>query len=63
MRDTHSREASTPNRTTDGAFDQASLDSDDHSTPADGGDQEALAPLFANLAPRPSALGVTYSLI
>jgi hypothetical protein len=62
MSDTNTREASMPTRTTDWGDDGPRADADDQTADEKTGPEE-LAPLFAKLAPRPSALGVTYSLI
>ena len=63
MSDTNSREASVPARSKDGGSDAAHLSADDPIAAIEEAERDVLAPLFAKLAPRPSALGVTYSLI
>ena len=63
MSDTNTREASIPTRATSWGGDQAHANADDQTADAEQSERDELAPLFAKLAPRPSALGVTYSLI
>lgn len=63
MSDTNTREASTPTRATSWRNDQARVISDDQIDGAEQTERDEVPPLFAKLAPRPSALGVTYSLI
>jgi hypothetical protein len=63
MSDTTPREASMAPRAKDAGSDQAHLNADDQIVAAEQAERDVPAPLFAKLAPRPSALGVTYSLI
>lgn len=62
MSDTNSREASMPGRADDWRK-TFNANPDDQAVGDDQAERDEIAPLFAKLAPRPSALGVTYSLI
>ena len=63
MSDTNNREASMPTRAAIWENDQPKTNADDEAAIVEQTEPDVLAPLFAKLAPRPSALGVTYSLI
>jgi len=63
MSDTNTREASMPTRMDDWDNSQGQANADDQVASAEHDERDGLPLVFAKLAPRPSALGVTYSLI